>query len=290
MAAAGKMTNQGLVCPLAPRQQGRTLVEHVAPARRRRCHREPEEGQRALQDDDGGDGDEPEGHDGRHDVGQDLAGEDPGVAGAERLGGQHEVPGGVGQGRGPDHAEDQRRGEEADDQRDLEQRLAPEGHDGDDGHDGGEGQHHVGAGVEERVDPPPPVGRDHGGDAADEQADERPAEADDQGDPRPVDQAAEDVPVEVVGAEEMAPARSRVLHAAVVAQVRVGQREEVGEGGRQRDQDDPARADPEEHAELLLGRVGRRFGLDLLLDVGEGLVGRVGQADATHGQSSGRRW
>ncbi len=93
----------------------------------------------------------------------------------------------------------------------LNSRLAPEGDDGDDGDDGGEGQHHVGAGVEDGVDPAPAVGRDHGGDAADDQADQRAAEAHHQRDPRPVDQAAEDVAVEVVGAEEVAPAGPGVL-------------------------------------------------------------------------------
>ncbi len=146
-------------------------------------------------------------------------------------------------------------------------------HDGDHRHDGGEGQDHVRAGVEERVDPAPPVGRVHGRDAAEDQADERTAEADDEGDPGAVDQPAQDVAVEVVRAEPVAPTRTAVLHAAVVAQVRVGQRQQAGEGGDERDDDDEGGADPEEPAELLAGGVGRRLGGDLLLDVGEGRVG-----------------
>ena len=45
--------------------------------------------------------------------------EDAPVAGPQRLGGHDEVPGGVRQGRGPDHPEDERRAEDADDQGDL---------------------------------------------------------------------------------------------------------------------------------------------------------------------------
>ena len=47
-----------------------------------------------------------------------IAGEDPRAAGAERLGRQHESRV-AGQGRGRTTAEDQRRGEQPDDQRDF---------------------------------------------------------------------------------------------------------------------------------------------------------------------------
>ena len=272
---------------LGPGEQAGPLVEHVPPTRRGRLHREPEEGQRAFEDDDGGHGDQAEGHDRRHDVGQDLAGQDAGVARPERLGRQHEVAGGVGERRGPHDPVDERRAEDADDERDLPEAVAPERDDGDDGHDGREGQHHVGGGVEHRVDPSPPVGRDHGRDAADDQTEQRAAEADDERDPGPVDQAAEDVAVEIVGAEQVAPARAGVLHAVVVPEVGVGQRQQVGEGRQEGDEDDEAHADPEEDPELLLGGLRRLVGDKLLLEVGEGL-GVDG--DATHGRSSGRRW
>ena len=45
----------------------------------------------------------------------------------------------------------------------------------------------------------------------------------------------------------------RAFDGRVVLEVGVGQREQVGEDGQDDDQDDPAHADPEEEAELLLG-------------------------------------
>ena len=44
----------------------------------------------------------------------------------ERLGGQDEVAGGVGERRRPHHPEDQRRAEDADDERDLPQSVCPQ--------------------------------------------------------------------------------------------------------------------------------------------------------------------
>src|SRR6185437_16965704 len=111
----------------------------------------------------------------------------------------------------------------------------------------------IGRRVEKGVDATAPVGREHGGDTPEDEADGRPAEPDYERDAGAEEQPAEDVPIEIVGAEEVPPPGGTVLGRREVLEVRVGEWEQVGEDGHDDDQPDPAGADPEEGAQFLLG-------------------------------------
>ena len=67
------------------------LGQHLAPGRRRRLHADPEEGERGLVQDVGGDGQRGVDEHRRSQVGQQLAEQDPGVAGAQTARGLDEL-------------------------------------------------------------------------------------------------------------------------------------------------------------------------------------------------------
>ena len=155
-----------------------------------------------------------------------------------------------------------------------------------------EGHQHVEHALEDEVEPAAEIGRADAQHQADQAADDRGAEADDQRRARAVHQAREDVPAELVGAQQVQPAR-RLHHGVEVVLLGIERRDPAGQhAGREHHQHEHepegaerlAPAEPPDDAQrraLGLGhRLGRRRGDGFRLGTTAVMRGPSREADA----------
>src|SRR5438128_2579720 len=224
--------------------------EHRAPRREGRRHAETEERERRLRQDCGAEPDRRQDDDRRHDVGQDVAGDDARVAAAERAGRLDVRRLGHRDRGAADHARVDRGDEDGERDHEVEKPGAEDGHDREDDHQIREGQPRVDEPLDHEVVGPAEVAARHADHRREEdrEADRRKAHRDRHA--CAVDDAAPHVAGEVIRAEPVGGARR--LHARTADRliVVVG-RDPLGERRHHQHRDDDQGA---ERAERLAPR------------------------------------
>src|SRR5450432_179764 len=178
------------------------VVEHRAPARRRRRYAEAEETHGSLRQNCAGNADGTLHNDWLHDVGEDVAENDSQVARAQSPRGLDEFPFANRQDLGAHQPGIADPSAERQSENQVEQARAAEGYESDGQQDSGERQKRVNDDdVDEAVEQAPVVAGEGAYDEAEQQGEGDHASADQHGDAGAVDDTGEDIAAEFIGAE-----------------------------------------------------------------------------------------
>ena len=234
-------------------------VQHSPPGDHPRLHAESQEGERRLQDDHVGHGEDGHDDDGGEDIREHVPDHDPHVAGARGPRGLHEVAALDGQGLAPRQARVERPARHAERENDVPEPRPEHGHHRDGEQDGGHGELDVGDAHQHVVRPAAGVSGDQTDEHAHRARDAHRDHAHQERDARAEDEPAQDVAPDLVGAEQVREPGSLEALGDVLL-VRAIRRQRLGERGRDHDDADGRRGQPEGEPALPHAASERRRG------------------------------